>query len=391
MLAFWSDKDEITKSSAGIALNKRTNHHHFISPLQYVEAKSDINFARMMSVPEADKNLTTYGKEKIKAIGEVGMKKLIEDGARKMEKTFEDISENLESYSLALIGHFDLPVDPKEQGIILNQYVNMESSFEPKNETSLEKIRKIDKDFFDQLIKFLESNMVGEYIEAIYVVGSIARGEYVLGESDRNLYIIAKSGLPISEQTLNLFKKLSDLANVEVLIISLDEFNSHAKQKERFICRYDGLLLWGKLDTLQKESFPQIGIKLAWLLNENFPTSLNALNLWIEKNPNPPEKSITNKIRKLGKSYLDLFYASVMVNKPMFTFSRQGRIEAIISEYPEKENAIKALVAVVKSPLPTIKHLKELLGLGETLKEVFWDKINQNIQELNNLESGTIQ
>lgn len=88
-----------------------------------------------------------------------------------------------------MVNYFKLPTSVEEFAKIFNEYGKMLGSFNISNSSSFEKV----PEFHKELLKGFMGKLNEKYkdaIEAIYLVGSLGRGEYEEGYSDVNIYII---------------------------------------------------------------------------------------------------------------------------------------------------------------------------------------------------------
>ncbi len=353
-LVFW--QQENPKSSVAVVLRKRTEYHHKISRLRYNKDVLNLGFVETMENPKFNLKLSSYGLERIDKIKKESTERLFNDTYRKTTETLRDIEENINKISEMLISYYKLPITGKEVKEIFNTYNEMLESFEIKNKTSFEKISKLCLKRIMRMIKEIDK-ISDNKIDAIYLFGSVGRGEYQEGYSDFNIYLITSLDGEFLKKIISLIPYKKELS---LKVFKKEEFLSAQSKKYRFIVFSDGLLLYGN-DLLKDEKFPKAGLKLAFLLNNDILEKIELAEKWALDNPEALPVEISERSKRIVKDMINFLYGIVVSNKPHYVSSQEEKIASMKKMYPENSNLLNTLTEVSKYGLGTFESFKNLI------------------------------
>lgn len=342
-------------SKIAIVLRKRTHHHHRVSRLRYDNDFLRLGFTDIVTQPTFQEMHTDYGKQQIEKMRTESTERLFSNAETKAKDTLIAIEVNIEKISLSLVNYFKLPTSVEEVARISNEYGKKLSSFNISNSSSFEKV----PEFHKELLKGFIGKVNEKYkdtIEAIYLVGSLGRGEYDEGYSDVNIYIIFSEGKPL-EEVVNLSPYGEELS---VKVFSKSYFFSEKCQKYRVIVKADGTLIYGT-DLIKAEEMPKAGLFTALILNDDILDELYEAKKWMEENPAAAALEISKKSKKLAKRFIDFIYGVVMSNKPQYTSSRAERILKINEMWPENKNMLETLLGVSKDGVGKLESFNDLI------------------------------
>src|SRR3989344_555307 len=359
-------------SGIAVALRKRTFHHHRVSGLRYDKDFVNLGFTDIATQPSFQQNLSDYGKEQIEKMRSESTERLFSGALEKAEKTLQEIEENVEKISGALVSHLKLPTSQEEVAKIMSDQSAMLGSFDVVNRCSYDKVPQPHKALLEDLLSIIRAKQKDKVV-AIYLVGSLGRGEYEEGYSDINLYIV----LNVEDEVGQL---LREDFNFSLRVFSQEEFLSDACKKFRIITKAVGILLYGT-DLAKDEKLPKAGLFLALILNEDILATLDEAAKWTQENPTATPMQISRKSRRLAKRLIDFIYGVVMSNKPQFTASRKERVEKIIEMYPENQKMLETLVGVSR------------YGVGEAesfnnMVEGFRPKAKANLKKMREVKTA---
>lgn len=336
-------------SPISIVLKKRTNNHHFRSNLHLNSDYQDIKISKIFIDLQAQQSiLTDYGLEQMKSRGEEGFNKWHKDTSDKIYKTKEYINNNLNNISKSLRLIFNLPSLTNKTGLrIAKVSYNNRSYREIKNKTSLDKIERTG--VFGATIKIIQlalSKFIGDNIESIYVVGSVANGNPVFGSSDINLVIVLKYDTPglkekinkgISNSQLKVWSSVMIDVNVEVF--TKEEFLSLDNFKILYSCKYNGVLIEG-VDLARHKKCPLPGLGLAYLLNRGYKNEVLLIKDYLQNCTDLEDNEVILLARKVIKNTLWCLIGEVMSNHSIFSMDRKKKIEILIWAHPENKKMI---------------------------------------------------
>ena len=323
-------------SNIAVVLRKRTQHHHRVSGLGYDKDFLNLGFVDIATHPSFQENLSEYGKKHIEKMRTESTERLFLGALSKAEDTLKAIEENVETISNALVNYFKLPVSEEEIKKIMNEQVAVQNSLNVVNRTSIDKIPVFHKKMLDVFIAGVKEKYK-DLVLAIYLIGSLGRGEYEEGYSDINMYVVVNENKELEEI-------LRENSWFSLRVFTKAQFLSEQSKKYRIITKADGILLYGT-DLAKEEKLPKAGLLLALTLNDDILEILNKAEKWMKDNPKATPLEISKKSRRLAKRILDFAYGVVMSNKPYYTASRKERIEKILEMYPN-DHVIEILVNV---------------------------------------------
>lgn len=366
----WDDNNK--ESKIAVSLRKRTMHHHRVSGLKYNEDFQLINLVDILSDQNIYKSFNDHGKQQIEEQREKSIEKFFSNELDKTSETLEEIESNLERIAKSLIDYFQLPTAYEDIKAIHDDYNQMLGAFNVENNCSIEKIPTFYKDFLDEYKERIIDKHEDDIL-AIYLVGSLGRGEYKEGYSDINIYIITNSEVEGVEEMINDER-------VDLKVFIKEKFLSENQKKYRIIAKIDGILLHGE-DIIAKEKIPKAGMFLALELNRNILNSLKDAKQWINDNTDTQPLDIAKCSKKIAKQIIDFFYGVAISNCPQFTTSRGERIKKIKEIYPEDKidklvkisqygvGDVDSFKNVIDSLYPQIKkNVDHMLYIEESLK-----------------------
>jgi predicted nucleotidyltransferase len=278
----------------------------------------------------------------------------------------------VEKISAALVGYFKLPVSSEEANKIIAEQSNILSSFDVVNRSSVDKIPASLKKLLDALIVKIREDYKDD-VAAVYLVGSLGRGEYEEGYSDINVYVIYN----IDEPSPQVLKENSW---VSLRVFTKAEFLSEQSKKYRVIAKADGVLLYGN-DLVKDEKLPKAGLFLALILNDDILETLDEAKRWMEGNPTASPMQISRKSRRLAKRLIDFVYGVVMGNKPHYTASRKERVEKILEAYPENKDVIETLMGISRHGVGELESFKNTI-------EGFRPRAEENLKKMREVEAA---
>lgn len=323
LLDEWSDNGTAIKT----ALDKRNEHHHRVSRLKLNRNYQNIQTSRLMRQPDTAKYLTDEGQKRMEAMEQDSLKKLKEDTVSKQRSTIEEIEKSTNAIADKLIAYYDVPTNPAEQAKIVNDYLDTLKSLEIKNEADASKVQREAQPFVRATHQL--ADQLGDHVKAVYLVGSVGRGEFIPGTSDLNVYVITDGYSRVFDSSLP----------ITMYVIGENEFLSDAHKKDRFICWSDGILLRGKPYQFSSKEFPKPGAHLAFLLNRDAVQRLETLKNEIDGLEKPDGITLRLYSLKVAKIMMDLDYAVAMTNRPAYTASRKKKLEHIKLDSPDNYRA----------------------------------------------------
>lgn len=358
----WEQDNETSKIA--VVLRKRTHHHHRISRLRYDQDYLNLGLTDIATQPSFRDQLTDYGKEQMDKMRAESTERLFSGAISKAEDTLREIETNIERVSSALVARFKLPTSQEEIAAIVNEHSKMLSSLDVKNKCSADKIPEPYKSMLNDLISKVQAHY--KEVAAIYLVGSLGRGEYEEGYSDANVYII-----------LNMDDERGQAGREDFMfslrVFTRAEFLADTSKKYRIIAKADGILLYG--EDLVKDEKPKAGLLLALTLNEDILNVIDEAIKWMNGNPEATPLDISKKSRRLAKRFIDFIYGVVMLNKPQYTSSRAERIERINEMYPENKQMLETLMGVSRYGVGEFESFKNIV-------EGFRPKAEANLKKM---------
>ncbi len=357
-------RQDSTTSKIAVALRKRTQHHHRISGLRYNKDYLNLGLTDIAAQPSFNEQLTDYGKEQMEKMRVESTERLFCGAFSKAEDTLKEIEINIELLSGALVKHFNLPISQDEVKKIVNEYSGMLNSFDVTNRCSSDKIPEPYKSMLGALISKVRATH--KDVAAIYLVGSLGRGEYEEGYSDTNVYIV----LDVDDERGQSVREDSIFS---LGVFTRVRFLAESCKKYRVIARADGILLYG--EDLVKDERPKAGLLLALTLNEDIIEILDEATKWMDENPRATPLEISKKSRRLAKHFIDFLYGVVMANKPQYTSSRPERMERIIEMYPENKPMMETFLGISRYGVGEFKSFRNMI-------EGFRSKAEKNLEKM---------
>jgi predicted nucleotidyltransferase len=361
-----------------VALRRRTHHHHRISGLRYNKDVLNLGFIEIAKQSPFQDFLTDVGKERIRSMEEESSKRFIADAERKSQDTLLQIENNIDAISKSIVAYYKLPFILEDIKRILVDHTLVSTSFDLKNECTIDKLPELHKRKLDQFIAKVARNW-SDFVDCVYLVGSLGRGEFEEGHSDVNVFVVfrdsAKHGL--MEDILSLIPYGDELS---LRVWSKKDFHAETNKKWRFIVFSDGLLLFGQ-DLIGNEEFPKPGMLVALLLNDDMPKNLQEAEEWARSNPAATPLQISAHSKQLAKRLIDFVYGVVIANKPEFTSSREERINSILEMYPQNKRMVDTLRRVSKYGVGDFESFHILI-------EGFRPKVERNLAKMQQVRAS---
>lgn len=325
LLAHWG------AGNLAIALQKRTNHHHFVSTLRLNEDLQKVAMSRLALHPLTSDRLTEYGKKRMAEIGEESFNKWREALVKKLQQIIEEIETNIEQIAECLIVHFNIPITAEDVAPIVNKYTAFLSSFDIHNQTSISKVDPLLQPLIDGLLEIAKNEIGGKLnlLYSVYLVGSVARGEFIPGSSDINIYFIIDTDTDTSIST-------KEYPLINVVFLSKKKFFLDEHLKDRFICWSDGLLIHGEKLEMNKSEFPKPGTLLTLLLNRDSIEELLEIKSEVTSLKKPKSAVLRQYSLRTAKIMLDFDFGVAMANKPFYTASRKRKIAYTKEQWPNE-------------------------------------------------------
>lgn len=348
-------QQEHKSSEIAVVLRKRTQHHHRVSGLSYDEDFLNLVFTDIATKPNFQLALTDKGKERIESIKAESTERLFSKAASNVEDTFQAIEESVEKILGALVDYCSFPLASEEIKKTVEDYDAMLESLDIVNKCSSDKIPREPINFKPILNALVEKmkRKHGDDVIAIYLVGSVGRGEYEFGYSDVNVYLVLNIDKPA--------QAVREDEMVSLRIFTLPEFLSEGCKKFRAISKIDGVLLYGE-DISNGEQLPKAGLLLALILNDDILEIFDEAQRWMEGHPEAVPEEIGEKSKRLAKRILDFFYGVAMANKPQFTASRQDRLVHIIEVFPGNKGMVDTLMNISRYGVGELESFSNLIS-----------------------------
>lgn len=363
----WEQDNETSKIA--VVLRKRTHHHHRISGLRYDKDYLNLGLTDLAAQPSFRDQLTDYGKEQMDKMQMESAERLFSGAISKAEDTLNEIEGNVERISAALVSYFKLPTSQEEVASIVNEHSKMLSSFDVANRCSIDKVIEPYRSMLNDLVTKVQAQH--KEVAAIYLVGSLGRGEYEEGYSDVNVYIV----LDVSDDEQGQAVRKDFMFSLRVFTRA--EFATETSKKYRIIAKADGILLFG--EDLVKDERPKAGLFLALTLNEDILDVMDGAIEWMNQNPKASPIEISKKSRWLAKRFIDFIYGVVMSNKPQYTSSRAERVERINEMYPENKKMLETLMGISRHGVGELESFKNMI-------EGFRPKAEVNLKKMRDVK-----
>lgn len=366
----WDADDATQKGAISIVLKKRIFYHHFKNPLPSTDSYFKTKTHRFLLSASFQAHLSDYGKQMLTERGKQSLQSWQTDTAAKMSATLKAIETNVEEVSKSLTDYYHLPHTAEHSKRIVHRYTNLDKLIEvPDSTYRIETIRLPIRGMLEILAEALPF-LLGQEFVALYVTGSIPRGDFMWGLSNVNFVIVLKNDIPEMRALAQRF--IDGPANalnvpIDTKIFSETEFASVEHTKERFICRTDGLLLAGAYP-LTKEKEHRVCFKLAWMLNKDFRDYLSSIKSVLEDTSRPMSQfDLTLMARELGKRTFRLGFSQVIGNNVRYSphFAEMRRLNNFY--YPSnREFNDRMYQFFVAHPIVT---QDELANVRDTIEE----------------------
>jgi hypothetical protein len=261
-------------------------------------------------------------------IAEKGKKNLEvwhKDTKDKMQKTFSAIELNLDGISRFIVEYYKFPkADDVNGKRVFMRYMSLLESVKTLQSTrTIADIDSISAEMFKKLSALLQEALKEDFL-ALYVTGSMTRAEFNMGLSDLNMVVIIEDTAEIPKDILQDAIEAPAKSwgiPADTQIFTQSEFMAKGNERARFICKTDGVRIFG-LDLLQYDPLPNKSFKLVWLLNSDFKSRLADHRLWIEAQPNiAPSRHSAMIARDLAKRAYRMAFGQIIGNNTVYTSS----------------------------------------------------------------------
>jgi predicted nucleotidyltransferase len=295
------------------------------------------------------------------------IKWLFSNSLEKMNKRLEEVERNLEKIARSFVDYFEMPISDDQTSLIFQEYGEMCDLFKVKNNCSIENIPTYHKKLLDNCVERITEKY--KNILAIYLVGSLGRGEYEEGYSDINIYVI-------TEYKIDGIEKVAEDERINLKVFTKNQFLSEKQKKYRIIAKADGILLFGK-NLVKKEEIPSAGMFLALKLNDDILDILKNNKKWLDENQNIKSSEIIKRSKFLAKRILDHIYGVAISNKPSFTASRKERVKKIKDVFSNKktEEQVDVLVKISKNGVSDLNSFINII-------DSFYPKVKEDIDKM---------
>ena len=355
-------------------LNKRSYYHHYVSTLPLNSDYQKVKMSRLALKPESSLFLSDYGRKRMAEIGEESFNKWRDEIVEKLQSIVNEVEEIIENVSEKLIEHFKIPVKPEILAITINKYTQFLSSLDIVNQAKINKINPLIKEIIDAFVKFC-TEVVGDKLVSIYIVGSCGRGEYIPGTSDINVYVIT------SIENCGSYSN-DEVRPMNATFLGRDEFLSEKHKRDRFICWSDGILLYGEEFKFDKNDFPKPGTLLTLLLNRSFVEKLEKVKKDVALLMKPDAERLRPYCLKAVKFIMDWDFGVAMANKPFYTASRTGKLVYTKDAWPNERRTLTLEQLYKNNATITQRDFPLLI-------DVFFENAKPNLQKLLDVEAGT--
>ncbi len=384
----WDADDQTQRGPISIVLKKRTFYHHFKNPLPKTDSYFKAKTNRFLLSPSFEAHLSDYGKQMVTERGIQSLQSWQSDTISKMSATLKAIETNVDGISKSLLDYYRLPHTAELGKRSIVRYANLEKLIEvPDSGYSIDTIKPPIRGMLEILAEALPFVLSQEFV-ALYVTGSIPRGDFMFGLSNINFVVVLKNDTP---ELKAIAQKLTDgPANalnipIDTKIFSEVEFMAPEHVKERFVCRTDGLLLAGTF-VLTKEKEQRICFKLAWTLNKDYRDYLASLKSVLEDTSRTlTQRDLTVMARELGKRTFWLGFSQVIGNNVRYTphFHEMRRLNNFY--YPDNREFNDCTFQFFTAhPLVTREALADVRGAIEEKLTPLYDAIDKVVNGIPN-------
>ncbi len=380
LMSKWDADDHSGQSGIQVCLRKRTGYHHFLSTLHQNQDFNEIKGLRI--VLSMSGVLTTEGEKLLQEKRDKTLEDFSTVSQKQLEKTFDEIYKNIDDIALLFINELGYPLVGEGDKKVINEYLQFSNTLKIVNLTNFDAIDATHKNWINDMIELCKCRY-GNDLRSIYLLGSLARGEHEEGVSDTNIYIILEKGAKeIDKESAKLLREIKN----DVKVINISDFLGEEYKKDRFICTFDGILLYGKM--LPHEEFPQSGSELTYLLNKDLVSEMQEIRKWceddtVEKGP----EDLTERCQYLSSKIIHFLYGVVDANHPgNYTFSRKLRINAINKHYPENKEALSNLEMARVSNINNVSSLLAILDVFEPIVARDIEKIKKVLDKKNGVD-----
>lgn len=366
----WDAYDPLQKGVISVALKKRTFYHHYKNPLPNTDSYFKAKTHRFLLSPTFQANLSELGKKMVTERSQQNQQSWQTDTVAKMTATLKAIEGNVEGIAQSFVSYYRLSHTAEAIKRDVQRYTTLDELLGvPDSNYQLKSIRQPIRGILEILAGVLPFALEQEFV-ALYVTGSIPRGDFIMGLSNINFVVVLKNDTAELKAMVQQFidsPALELRIPIETKIFSEADFSSPERTKERFICRTDGLLLAGNYSFI-KESDQRVSFKLAWLLNKDFKEYLASTKALLADTSRPlGQRDITLIARELGKQTYRLGFSQVMGNNIRYSndFKEMRRLNNFY--YPSNQRFNDHLFEYIsKHPLA---ERNALLSIVESVEE----------------------
>lgn len=233
-------------------------------------------------------------------------------------------------------------------------------------------------------------NYFGEDLRAVYLLGSVGRGQEEEGYSDVDLeLVITRSpdelergwAESLSKQTLI---EWPTLLKIDLDLLFIDTLLRPDQQRLRFIFATDAVLLWGNPLRLPTETWSP-GPKLAWLLNSHYHWARQEIFRCLQQ-PNPEEianpRHVAECIHWIAKQALRLGLGLAMCEQPIYT-NRVADMPALAGQVlPELKTTMELSLQQYRQPVndttQALSFMAQLAPLYQLAEQIWGEPVDSN-------------
>lgn len=225
-------------------------------------------------------------------------------------------------------------------------------------------------------VKKAYAELFGNDLIAVYLIGSVGRGQYTDGISDLDVKAILKHSLTQAERK-KLFEAHDRIAEKYLWLTRLDmgaeSFEELSdRPKAQFIIATQGLLLLGE-DVPLAADFPNTSSGLARFLFSDYPDRLEQLKNWLSED-NLRSQNYRNRSRVLAKGALRALMGLVMLKEDFFTYNLREIAPKISSHYPHLTQEAERLEQAWLTPPGTYEKALVVISDAEKVLESATDE-----------------
>lgn len=242
--------------------------------------------------------------------------------------------------------------------------------------SSIELIRPLYRELLQQLIEMARERF-GENLLAVWLMGSIGRGQEQPGISDLDLELILRQAGTEADEAWadeladSLLPSYPELVKLDLGLLPQTELLDPEALRLRFILRSDGLCLYGD-NTLPTDDDWMPGIALARLLNSRYRERLDEIRHCLEE-PDADERAnpqhVAECVRWYAKQALRLSLGLAMCKAPVYARGIHEVAQLAAETLPNQaeliEEALSQYLQPVNDPEAALSWLSRVSSLAD--------------------------